>query len=103
MLSKQEILEMAKNVYEQQVEQIAKSVNQVYSRIGTNAKQTIPAIVTGLGRKFLAQRAAEKAGIVKILDLDEFFPKNAALASPAAGVALMAATTLDGRKILWMP
>jgi (4-(4-[2-(gamma-L-glutamylamino)ethyl]phenoxymethyl)furan-2-yl)methanamine synthase len=103
MLSKQEILEMAENVYEQQVEQIAKSVNQVYSRIGTNAKQTIPAIVTGLGRKFLAQRAAEKAGIVKILDLDEFFPKNAALASPAVGVALMAATKLDGRKILWMP
>jgi (4-(4-[2-(gamma-L-glutamylamino)ethyl]phenoxymethyl)furan-2-yl)methanamine synthase len=103
MLSNKEILEMAKHVYEQQVEQIAESVNQVYSRMGTNAKQTIPAIVTGLGRKFLAQRAAKKAGVTKILDLDELFPRSAALASPAAGVALMAATKLEERQLSWMP
>jgi probable H4MPT-linked C1 transfer pathway protein len=103
MLSNQEILDIAEHVHEQQVEQIAESVRQVYSRMGTNAKQTIPAIVTGLGRKFLAQRAAEKAGITKILDLAEFFPRSAALASPAAGVALMAATKLEGRQLRWMP
>jgi|WetSurMetagenome_2_1015567.scaffolds.fasta_scaffold31082_2 (4-(4-[2-(gamma-L-glutamylamino)ethyl]phenoxymethyl)furan-2-yl)methanamine synthase len=103
MLSDQEILEIAKHVYEQQVEQIAESVGQVYSRMGINAKQTIPAIVTGLGRKFLAQRAAKKAGITKILDLDALFPKSAALASPAAAVALMAATKLEGRQLSWTP
>ncbi len=103
MLSEQQILEMAKHVYAQQVSQIAEGVSQVYSRIGTNATQTIPAIVTGLGRKFLAQKAAQKAGVTKIRDLDELFPKSAAYASPAVGVALMAASKLEGRQLRWMP
>ena len=101
MLTEQEILQIATYIHEQQVEQINEGLNQVYSRLNLSAKAIIPVVVTGLGREFLASKAAEKTGVTKILNLDDLMPKGAALASPAAGVALMAATKLDGRQLTW--
>jgi (4-(4-[2-(gamma-L-glutamylamino)ethyl]phenoxymethyl)furan-2-yl)methanamine synthase len=103
MLSKEEIQEIAKYVYERQVEQQAEGMSQVYSRMAPESKQCIPAIVTGLGRQFLAKKAAAKAGVAKIIDVSDLFPKSAALASPAVGVALMAASKIEGRKLRWTP
>jgi (4-(4-[2-(gamma-L-glutamylamino)ethyl]phenoxymethyl)furan-2-yl)methanamine synthase len=103
ILSKAEIQEIAQYVYERQIEQQAEGVSQVYSRMAPESKRSIPAVVTGLGRQFLAKKAVKKAGIAKIIDITELFPKSAALASPAAGVALMAATKLEGRKLRWTP
>jgi (4-(4-[2-(gamma-L-glutamylamino)ethyl]phenoxymethyl)furan-2-yl)methanamine synthase len=102
MLTEQEILQIAKHIYLRQVEQIADGLTQVYSRLKTKAAETIPVVVTGLGRKFLAKEAAKKVGAPKILDLDELMLKSVALVSPAAGVALMAATKLEGRRLKWM-
>lgn len=101
MLTEQEILQIATYIHEQQVCQIAEGLNQVYSQLKPNAKANVPVVVTGLGREFLASKAAEKSGVSKILNLDDLMPKGAALASPAAGVALMAATKLEGRQLTW--
>jgi uncharacterized hydantoinase/oxoprolinase family protein len=100
MLSESEILEIATYVYLQQIAQITKGLAKVYKRLKTNGQGTVPAVITGLGKNFLARKAAEKAGIAKIVDMDELLP-GSALASPAAGVALMAATKLEGRHIKW--
>ena len=102
MLTEEEISQIARYVYGRQVEQIAEGLTQVYSRLQPNAKKSVPVVVTGLGRDFLARKAAEKVGVVKILDLEALMPKNAAFASPAVGVALMAASKLEGRCIKWM-
>jgi (4-(4-[2-(gamma-L-glutamylamino)ethyl]phenoxymethyl)furan-2-yl)methanamine synthase len=101
MLTEPEILQIAKYVYDKQVEQIANGLSQVHSRLKNEAKKMCPVVVTGLGRDFLARKAAEKAGVNNVISLDMLIPKSAALASPAAGVALMAATKLEGRKIEW--
>lgn len=100
MMTEQEIIEIAKYVSGKQVEQIADGLIQVYSVHKLDAKR-VPVVITGFGRNFLAKKAAEKAGVERIIDLDTLIP-SAALASPAAGVALMVATKLEGRHINWM-
>ncbi len=102
MLSKPEIVQIAKYVFESQLEQIACALTQVYSHFEPNSKKFVPAVVTGLGAVFLAKNAAEKANIAKIIELREIMPQNAKLASPAVGVALMAATQLEGRRMKWL-
>jgi hypothetical protein len=101
MLAEQEIVQIATHVYDRQVKQIAEGLSQVYSRLQPNAKKTVPAVVAGLGKNFLGGKAAQKAGVSKIMDLGELVPSDAAMVSPAVGVALMAATKLEGRNLKW--
>jgi probable H4MPT-linked C1 transfer pathway protein len=103
MLSEQEIIQIAKYVYDRQVVQIAYGLNQVYDRFDQKTRKELPTVVTGLGKDFLARKAAEKAGVTKIVDLASLLPKGVALASPAVGLALMMATKLEGKRIVWMP
>jgi probable H4MPT-linked C1 transfer pathway protein len=101
MLPEQEIMQIAAYVCDKQVEQIADGLNQVYSRLKSGAKATVPVVVAGLGKNFLAKKAAEKAGGSKILDLGELLPDDAAKVAPAVGAALMAAAKLEGRNLKW--
>ncbi len=101
MLTEQEIVQIASNVYSKQVEQIAEGINQVYSRLKANAKTVVPVVVTGLGKDFLARKAAEKTGIKQILNMVELMHNAVSMASPAVGVAFMAATKLEGRSLKW--
>lgn len=101
MLTQREILQMSKHIYTRQIEQIAEGLDAAYQRLRTDAKRTIPAIVAGLGKDFLARKAAEKASIAQIIDLDCIFSKGVAFASPATGVAFMAATKIEGRNLEW--
>jgi len=100
MLNEQEIVVMAKFVYERQVEQISAGLKHVYER-----KQSIQgekmAVVTGLGRNFLARKAAEKVGFKQIIDMKELVGAEAAIVSPSIGVALMVATGLEGKTVKW--
>jgi uncharacterized hydantoinase/oxoprolinase family protein len=58
-------------------------------------------VVTGPGRNFLARKAAEKAGLNKVIDLSELLGVNASLMSPSVGVALMVASRLEGKTVKW--
>jgi probable H4MPT-linked C1 transfer pathway protein len=101
MLTEQEIVQFTTYIYSRQVEQIAEGLKQVYNRIKPRAKTKIKAVVTGLGKNFLAGKAAQLVGIEKIIDFNELLKSDVATVSPAVGVALMAASKLEGRTIQW--
>jgi probable H4MPT-linked C1 transfer pathway protein len=112
MLTEEEIVQIAKYVYDRQIEQVAEGLSQVYSRVlslSKLSKETVPVVVTGVGKDFLARVAARKVGVDEILDLGKVcfgdaFVYHGALqgrnglveASPAVGVALMVASKLEG-------
>ena len=100
MLTTQEIINMAKYIHEQQINQIAQGIAKTYTYLKTHTTDRIPVVVTGLGKNFLANKAAEKAGIDTIVDLDTLLPKEAALATPATGIAWMTTAKLTGKTSL---
>ncbi len=101
MLTEQEIIQMAKHIHDRQVEQVAEGLSQVYSRIKKLTAQKISVVTTGLGKDFVARKAAQKVGFEKIVDLSVMVGSDAYMASPAVGVALMAASKLKGRTVKW--
>ena len=101
MLTEKEIVAFSKYIYNAQIQQISEGLKQVYSRIEENANMKVTAVVTGLGKNFLARKAAQLIGIAKITDLGELLPSNVTIGSPAVGVALMVATKIEGKKTLW--
>jgi len=101
MLDGQEIVDVARFIFEKQVEQIAEGLRQVYARMKQRRKEDVPVVVTGLGRNFLAKQAAGKAGLNRVIDLGELLGVNAAFMSPSVGVALMVASRLEGQTVRW--
>jgi probable H4MPT-linked C1 transfer pathway protein len=101
MLSEQEIVAMARYVYEMQVEQIATALRQVRGRIDKRDGK-IAAVVTGLGRNFLARKAASNAGFAEILDFGELVGADVARVSTAYAVALMGVSCLERRSVCWL-
>jgi hypothetical protein len=101
MLNEQEIVDMARFIYERQIEQIAEGLRQVCERMKQRVQGDVPAVVTGLGRDFLARKAAERAGFYRVIDLGELLGVNAAFMSPSVGVAVMVASRLEGKIVEW--
>jgi len=100
MLTEQEIIDIAKYVYDKQIEQITCGLKQVSERIELQTqKKTV--VVTGLGRDFLARKAAEKAGFETIVDMQELLGVDAAVVAPSVGVAFMVAGHLEGKTVRW--
>jgi hypothetical protein len=56
-------------------------------------------VITGLGKDFLAHKAAEQANVDAVVDLGSVMRAEAVFATPAFGVALMAARILEGGTI----
>jgi (4-(4-[2-(gamma-L-glutamylamino)ethyl]phenoxymethyl)furan-2-yl)methanamine synthase len=102
MLTKKEIVEMAKYVYAKQLEQVAEGLTKVYNKIKPNATTPVPVVVTGLGKNFLAKTAAEKVGADKIVDLGTLLWQSFVISTPAVGVGLMAAEKIGGKQIQWI-
>jgi len=100
MLTEQEIVGMAKFVYDRQVEQISEGLEQVYERVKPSLQEKRVA-VTGLGRNFLARKAAENVGFKEIIDMKEYLGAEASVVSPSVGVALMLASKLEGKTVRW--
>lgn len=95
MLTEPEIVAIAKHIYEKQVQQVANGLSRVYTRAKQLASTKVPVLVAGLGKDFLARKAAEQVGADVIMDLGELLPKGISLAVPAVGVALMAAKKFE--------
>jgi len=94
MLTQQELFNMAQYIYAQQLKQMVNGLNKVYRYAKTFAPQ-VPIVITGLGKNFLARKAAMHIDADTIIDIDQLlnpsFSKQAVIATPAIGVALMAA------------
>ena len=101
MLSEQEIIDIAKFVYSKQIEQIACGLKQVYERITPSFQKKIKIVVTGLGRNFLARKAAEKVGFDEIVDMKEILGDESAFMAPSVGLAFMVASKLEEKSIRW--
>ncbi len=101
MLDEQEIVDMARFIYEKQVERIAEGLSQVYERMKKRIQESITVVVSGLGRNFLGKKAADQIGLDKVVDLGELYGGNVALMSPSVGVALMTASKLEGKTVKW--
>ena len=101
MLSEPEIVAMAQYVYEMQVEKIATGLRRVRGRIDERGR-IIAAVVTGLGRNFLASKAALNVGFAEIVDFGELVGVDVARVSTAFAVALMGVSHLERRSICWL-
>jgi len=58
-------------------------------------------VVAGTGRKFLAQKAAEKIGFKKIIDLGDIIGRNAANAATCVGLAYLMAYRRGVNQVDW--
>jgi probable H4MPT-linked C1 transfer pathway protein len=96
MLTKQEIIKMAQYISDKQIQQVAEGLTKVYSFTKSLTSGKVPVVVTGLGKNFIARKAAEKLFVDEIIDLGTLLSNQAVLATPAFGVALMAASNLEG-------
>ena len=96
MLTREEIIKMAEYISDKQIQQVAEGLHKVYSYTKSLALIKVPVVVTGLGKNFIARKAAEKLCVDEILDLGTLLPDQAVLATPAFGVALMVANKLEG-------
>ena len=63
--------------------------------VETRRSGKVTVVVTGLGKDFLAAKAAQTLKVDGIVDLQSLVSSEAVLASPAYGVALMAAEKLQ--------
>ncbi len=98
MLTEKELATIAQYIYEKQVQQVTAGLSQVYKRAKKAASTKVPVLVAGLGKDFLAHKAAERIGVDVVMDLGDLLPKGVSLAVPAVGVALMAAKRVEGEK-----
>ena len=98
MLTQEEIFQMASYIGEKQLHQVIVSLANVFAYTKTLAKCKVPVVVTGLGKDFIARKAAEASKVDEVLDFGKILSPTAALASPAFGVALMAAEKIGGEK-----
>jgi len=101
LLSEKEIVRVAQHVYDRQVEQVTEALIQICSRVNKNRAKEIVAVVTGLGRNFLARKAALQAGFTEVIDFAELANGEVAPVSTAFAVALMGASILERRVVHW--
>ncbi|MFB0562860.1 MAG: hydantoinase/oxoprolinase family protein [Candidatus Lokiarchaeia archaeon] len=87
MLRRSEIIEIAQFIYQRQLEKIREALIQVATR-NTGIERVV---VTGIGRDFLARKAALEAGFREIVDLGQIIGEKGAETSPSYAVALMVA------------
>jgi len=99
MLGEDEILGVARYVEERQILQIVRGLEQVLSERGLGSDAQVA--ITGVGRNFLAKRAAERLGLTHILDLGAFVGDEVATVSTAYAVALLTASKLVGGSVEW--
>jgi probable H4MPT-linked C1 transfer pathway protein len=102
MLTEKDTVQIAQYVYSKQIEQIASSLAQVCSRITKNRAKNIEIVVTGLGRNFLARKAASKAGFSEVTDFGELAGNDVARVTTAFAAALMGASHVEGGSVRWM-
>lgn len=101
VLSEKEIIKMAQYVCERQIEQISDGLRQVYEQVARFANAEFTIVLTGLGKDFLARKAAEKLGFSKIVDFDNLVPGGVAKVSTVVSLAFMIASDLGGRVVQW--
>jgi probable H4MPT-linked C1 transfer pathway protein len=92
MLSEKDLFQIARYIHGEQIRQVEVGLAKVYSRI-KSLRDGFSLVVTGLGKDFIAKRAAEKIG-AEIIDLGSLIRLEAVRATPAFAISLMLASRL---------
>lgn len=95
MLSNDEIISMAKYIYEKQVERVLEGIANLTKYHQYDFTKT-PVYITGLGGNILAKPALKKLGFKDIRHLKNYIGQEAAKATPSYALALMGAEFLTG-------
>ncbi|MCX6695088.1 MAG: hypothetical protein NTU61_02165 [Candidatus Altiarchaeota archaeon] len=95
LLSRDVIVDVARQLYDEQLRQISEAIKRVYLDNKSRFKTKPPVVVTGLCAGFLAKAAAEKAGFKKVVSVGELFGSGVEVATPSFAVAVLA-----GKKLL---
>jgi probable H4MPT-linked C1 transfer pathway protein len=103
MLSEKEITDLAEQAWKKQIERIGEGLKRVYNRLDSSSKRKIAVVVTGMGKDFLARKAARKAGFKQVINIGELLNNEVAVMSPSVGVALMVVNELEGKNVQWKP
>lgn len=100
MLHEADTVQMAQQVYQAQVKQISDALTEVQHRL-KDGKKSPTVVVTGLGRNFLARKAAVQSGFAEIVDFGKLLGGDVARVSTAFAVALMGASYVEGGFVRW--
>jgi len=104
ILTMEDILAVARYFYKKQVESITLALRRKAERIKEGfGVDSIPCIATGLGEDFLAAEAAMKAGLKPVIRLSKITRRDVALMTPSVGLAFLAASQIEGRRVYWNP
>ncbi|MEM2739504.1 MAG: hydantoinase/oxoprolinase family protein [Candidatus Bathyarchaeia archaeon] len=104
ILSMDDVLAVARYFYRRQVEAIASALRRKAERMQERFNvDGIPCITTGLGEDFLAAEAAVKAGLKPVVRLSRVTRRDVALMTPAVGLAFLAASRVEGKRVYWNP
>ena len=101
IIEENEIYRMAEHIYSKQIDQVSEGLKKVYSQANLSGKGDMPVVVTGIGKDFIARKAAKKLSIEKIFDISKILDFKTYIASPAVGVALMVSDKLARRNANW--
>jgi len=94
MLSENDIVEIAKYIYNKQIDQVADGIYQVYTRIVDECVEEPLILAMGLGEKILVKKAAERLGLNRIVCLSDVLGRETSITTPSAASALMALNTV---------
>ena len=89
MLTKDEIKKIAEDIYSQQLLLIKDGLVQVARSCKAAQRLDFQIVVTGLGKNFLARKAAEQKGYRKIVDFDFLIGGEGGLVAPSISIAEM--------------
>ena len=91
LIPKEEIMNIAEQVWIQQIDEISEAILQVCKAKGLSPEDE-KYVVSGLGSSFLARPAIEKSGGVKIIDLGEALGNIGSTTATAYAAALFASS-----------
>ena len=99
LINEEEILKIAKFIYLKQIDQISNGLQQVKNRFKNRFEKKV--VVTGLGRNFLARKAAENLGFEEIIDMGSLLEGDKVIGTPSIGIGLLMVKKLSGIIIKW--
>lgn len=88
ILTEEDIIEIAKYIYNQQVKQVIKGLERLIRNITFNIKE-YKAYLAGIGGSFLGREALEKVGFKNIYELERYIGYDASAALPSYALAVM--------------
>ena len=91
LISREEIIGIAKQVWTSQIDEISQSILQVCEEKGLSSSDE-RYVVSGLGSDFLARPAIEKVGGTNIINLKEVLGRSGSVAATAYSAALFASS-----------